>query len=158
MYVRRPNRDPNPPPHLPEHYSGWAFRPPPPPGDRPPGGQSNVQGPVPQKPPLDPPKSPFLPRPFPPLLPPPGDRPDPAPPDHGSGPDRPDGPSLPPFHALFKGASSIRSGTFSFEELLLIGLIFLLGRDGDGGNGDAASNASGDSELPLLLALLLFCG
>ena len=121
MYSRKSNRNPIPP-HLPEHYRGWAFRPdrpsPPPKDDRCP----------PEKPPRDP---------FPPPKPPEGE------------PLR--GESLPPplppaIRNIFGGKDLLRSTGLNFEELLLIGLILLLG-----GN-------DGDSELPLLLPLLLLCG
>ena len=138
MYSRKSNRSPIPP-HLPEHYNGWAFRPQPPPPpsvDRPP-----MPPKMPPHRPPDPPR-PVLPPPHceePPKKDVPCDAPlhaDPMPP-----------PFLPPsLGHLFGGSDLLRATGLDFEELLIIGLILLLG-----GNDT-------DSELPLLLALLLFCG
>ena len=120
MYSRKSNRTPIPA-HMPEHYSGWAFRPEPPsPSDRPP----------------EPPKDPPRPMPFPP---PPEPRREPP-----CGNDKPS-PPIPFFGHLGQSGTSPLSG-LDFDEILIIGLILLLG-----GNGE-------DNELPLLLALLLFCG
>lgn len=143
MYSRKSNRSPIPP-HLPEHYSGWAFRPQPPPGDRPPEPPKVPQDRPPHRPPEPPRPLPFLPPPVSsekPLKkdPPRCDVPasgEPLPP-----------PLLPPaIGHLFGKGDLLRSMGLDFEELLIIGLILLLG-----GNDE-------DNELPLLLALLLFCG
>ena len=122
MYSRKSNRTPIPA-HMPEHYSGWAFRPEPlEPSDRPP----------------EPPKEPPRPMPFPP-----------PPEPHKEPPCGNEKPSPPPIpflgHLSGQNGASPFSG-LNFDELLIIGLILLLG-----GNGE-------DNELLLLLALLLFCG
>lgn len=142
MYSRRSNRSPIPP-HLPEHYSGWAFRPQPPsPGDRPPEPPKPSQDRPSHRPPEPPRPLPFLPPAS--CEEPPKKEPsrcdvpvngEPLPP-----------PLLPPsIGRLFGGGDLLRSVGLDFEELLIIGLILLLG-----GNDE-------DGELPLLLALLLFC-
>ncbi len=139
MYSRKSNRS-TVPPHLPEHYNGWAFRPQAPSGDRPPEPQRPDRNPAPTPP------KPTEPKPIS-FLPPP--RPHEAPPPRGDPPKRnePSPPFPPPSLAgLFSGGHLFHSSGLDPEELLLIGLIFLLG-----GNGE-------DNELPLLLALLLFCG
>ncbi len=152
MYSRNTNRN-QMPPHVPEHYSGWAFRPQSPTeSDRPPRKKpTDGYSPAAESPEKDvnnrpqaigrpsPPKNP-PPPPSPPCLPPPA----PHEPPHCDPVPPPMFPSS--LRQLFSGGSLSHSFGLDFEELLLIGLIFLLG-----GNGE-------DNELPLLLALLLLCG
>ena len=134
MYSKKSGRG-TLPPRMPAHYNGWAFQPPPAPADPPPKpfGADRPQPPQPQNQEVHQ----SYPRPLP-FLPPPA----PKPPE-----ERPLPPSfLPPAIEQIIGKSGfLRSLNLDFEELLLIGLIVLLGSGGE------------DSELPLLLALLLFC-
>ena len=136
MYSRRSGRSPIPA-HMPEHYSGWAFRP--------------SDGPKPPEPPekphrendrKDPPGPPRGPLP-PPFLPPPRKEPPEGPAEQG---ERLPPPFPPALKNLFGRNDWLRTSGLGFDEMLLIGLILLLG-----GNGE-------DNELPLLLALLLLCG
>ena len=128
MYSKKSGRG-SLPPRMPAHYSGWAFQPPAPPKDRPPQFEKAPDHrPAPQQEIHQ-----SYPRPLPFLPPPP-----PEPPKGG----KPLPPSLE--HLLGKGGL-LHSGGLDFEELLLIGLIVLLGSSGE------------DGELPLLLALLLLC-
>lgn len=139
MYSRKSGRA-SLPPRMPEHYNGWAFQPPAPPKDRPPKFEEN-DGKRPAPMPM-PPKQEIhesYPRPLPFLPPPPIPKP---PREENSLPP----PPLPPsFEHLLGKSGFLRSMNLDFEELLLIGLIVLLGSTGE------------DGELPLLLALLLLC-
>ncbi len=133
MYSKKSGRG-SLPPRMPEHYNGWAFQPPSPPKDRPPKFDEN-EGTRPVPPPPKPEIHQSYPRPLP-FLPPP---PVPAPPEKPA-------PPLPPALEHLLGKSGfLHSLNLNFEELLLIGLIILLGSSGE------------DGELPLLLALLLLC-
>ena len=125
MYSKKSGRG-SLPPRMPEHYKGWAFQPPIAQADRPPqpGGSADRPQPQPPKPEVHQ----SYPRPLP-FLPPP------KPPEEK--------PLPPAIEQLFGKSGFLQS--LNFEELLLIGLIILLGSSG------------GDNELPLLLALLLFC-
>ena len=136
MYSKKSGRG-SLPPRMPEHYNGWAFQPPPPPKDLPPKFDKNDERPAPPPPPKQEIHQSY-PRPLP-FLPPP---PVPSPPGEKTAPP----PFLPPSleHLLGKGGF-LHSMNLNFEELLLIGLIVLLGSFGE------------DTELPLLLALLLLC-
>ena len=124
------------PPRRPEHYNGWAFQPPAPPRKDPPQKEERPAPLPPKNPPYEPPHQSY-PRPLP-FLPPP----DAAPQQSNGAPP----PFPPPALANLLGQSPLLSSlNFDFEELLLIGLIVLLAKNGE------------DNELPLLLALLLLC-
>lgn len=112
MYSRYPD-------HLPEHYSGCAFRPGRP--DRPP-----ISVPFAEVPPAQP-------------SPPP-----PPPPPPCAGNDKP-APPAPPACGLFGGVLPTLPGGLEGDEFLLLGLILLLARSGEG------------SDVLPWLALLLFC-
>lgn len=138
MYSKKSGRG-SLPPRMPEHYSGWAFQPPSPPKDRPPRVEEKPENrPAPPPPPKQEIHESY-PRPLP-FLPPP---PVPEPPRG----EKPIPPSFLPaqLEQLLGKSGFLRSLNLDFEELLLIGLIVLLGSSG------------GDNELPLLLALLLLC-
>lgn len=129
MYSRYPNSK-GEPLRIPEHYSGSAFAPP----------RREERDPPPR-----PKRYPEVARPTPPAplpLPPPVEEPPKREPEKAS-------PPIPPPHsALLEGLG--RAFPFSHgigsEELLILGLILLLARNGQ------------DSDMVLWLALLLFCG
>ena len=117
MYSRYPDR-------LPEHYSGCAFR----------QGRED-------RPPIS---VPFSEAPPPPPPPPPSPCPPPPPPSPCPPPPPPK-PQEKPSCDLFGGVLPALPGGLESDELLLIGLILLLARSGEG------------SDVLPWLALLLFC-
>ena len=108
------------PDRLPDHYSGCAFRP----------GRED-------RPPIS--------VPFAPAPPPPSPEPPPPPPPPPCGCEKPAPPPPKPPCELFGGALPALPGGLESDELLLLGLILLLARSGEG------------SDLLPWLALLLFC-
>ena len=130
MYSR--NNKTTLPPHKPPHYDGWAFQTPP----EPPVKRQNEEAQRSAPPEIHQ----SYPRPLP-FLPPPEIAAQPQKEDDK----RPQPPFVPSMADWFGKSGLLRSLNLDFEEILIIGLIVLLGSNGS------------DSELPLLLALLLLC-